>query len=182
MDLDPYRDTGKTCLGGGMDCPNASSLKHFWHVLSCIISVVCGKLEGPERSRTSAEPQRNSCIQKKLLALQSCSEISLVCCYCLSVTRTTETVLNWFSQKKNGKASPYNRKHLIILRGGLPTIGEWWLDIKWSVMHQTKWFRRRMILGMWANAQRDGRPAEYRWRPLFNATKFGWCPLLDAVQ
>ena len=24
-------------------------------------------------------------------------------------------------------------------------------------------------LEMWANAQRDGRPAEYRWRPLFNA-------------
>ena len=22
---------------------------------------------------------------------------------------------------------------------------------------------------MWANAQRDGRPAEYRWRPLFKA-------------
>ena len=22
---------------------------------------------------------------------------------------------------------------------------------------------------MWANAQRDGSPAEYRWRPLFNA-------------
>jgi len=28
-------------------------------------------------------------------------------------------------------------------------------------------------LDMWANAQRDGRPAEYRWRPLFNAAKFG---------
>ena len=26
---------------------------------------------------------------------------------------------------------------------------------------------------MWVNAQRDGRPAEYRWRPLFNAAKFG---------
>jgi len=26
---------------------------------------------------------------------------------------------------------------------------------------------------MWANAQRDGRPAEYRWHPLFNAAKFG---------
>jgi len=26
---------------------------------------------------------------------------------------------------------------------------------------------------MWANAQPDGRPAEYRWRPLFNAAKFG---------
>jgi len=32
---------------------------------------------------------------------------------------------------------------------------------------------------MWANDQRDGRPAEYRWRPLFNATKFGWRPLLE---
>ena len=28
-------------------------------------------------------------------------------------------------------------------------------------------------LEVWANAQRDGRPAEYRWRPLFNAAKFG---------
>jgi len=25
MDLDPYLDTGKTCLGGGMHCPTASS-------------------------------------------------------------------------------------------------------------------------------------------------------------
>jgi len=32
---------------------------------------------------------------------------------------------------------------------------------------------------MWANAQRDGHPAEYRWRPLFNAAKFGWRPLLE---
>jgi len=26
---------------------------------------------------------------------------------------------------------------------------------------------------MWANAQRDGRPAKHKWRPLFNAAKFG---------
>jgi len=26
---------------------------------------------------------------------------------------------------------------------------------------------------MWANAQRDGRPAEHRWRALFKATKSG---------
>ena len=26
---------------------------------------------------------------------------------------------------------------------------------------------------MWANAQRDGRPDEHWWRPLFNAAKFG---------
>jgi len=34
------------------------------------------------------------------------------------------------------------------------------------------------------NAQRDGRPAEYRWHPLFNAAKFGWRPLPEcrAVQ
>ena len=30
-----------------------------------------------------------------------------------------------------------------------------------------------IIIRMWANAQRDGRPAKYKWRPLFNATKFG---------
>jgi len=30
-----------------------------------------------------------------------------------------------------------------------------------------------VLTRMWANAQRDGRPAEYRWRPLFNAAKFG---------
>ena len=34
---------------------------------------------------------------------------------------------------------------------------------------------------MWGNAQRDGRPAEYRWRPLFNTAKFGWRPLLKCV-
>jgi len=31
---------------------------------------------------------------------------------------------------------------------------------------------------MWANAQRDGRPAEYTWHPVFNAVKFGSRPLL----
>jgi len=25
----------------------------------------------------------------------------------------------------------------------------------------------------WADAQRDGRPSEYRWRPLLNAAKIG---------
>jgi len=35
---------------------------------------------------------------------------------------------------------------------------------------------------MWANAKRDGRPAEYRWRPLFIAAKFGWRPVLHRVS
>jgi len=33
--------------------------------------------------------------------------------------------------------------------------------------------KKKENLEMWANAQRDGRPTEYRWRPLFNAAKFG---------
>ena len=33
---------------------------------------------------------------------------------------------------------------------------------------QARWKLTRM----WAIAQRDGRPAKYRWRPLFNAAKF----------
>jgi len=31
---------------------------------------------------------------------------------------------------------------------------------------------------LWANAQRDGRPADCRWRHLFNAAKFGGRRLL----
>jgi len=38
---------------------------------------------------------------------------------------------------------------------------------------------KRIETRMWANAQRDGRAAEYRWFPLFNAAKFGWRPLLE---
>jgi len=57
---------------------------------------------------------------------------------------------------------------------------------------------------MWANAQRDGRPAKYRWRPVLNAAnrrkciyiyiyslpaqvrakqceRFGWLPLSDVA-
>ena len=43
------------------------------------------------------------------------------------------------------------------------------------------WKKLKLECGR-ANTQPDGRPAEHRWRPLFNATKFGWRPLLDAVQ
>jgi len=45
-------------------------------------------------------------------------------------------------------------------------------------LHVTHWWHIGLSsrTRMWANAQRDGHPAEYRWRPLFNATKFGWRP------
>ena len=44
-----------------------------------------------------------------------------------------------------------------------------------SVVHSLQYKQTRM----WANAQRDGRPAEHRWRPLVNAAKFGLRPLLE---
>ena len=36
-----------------------------------------------------------------------------------------------------------------------------------------------IVTRMWANAQRDSRPAEYRRRPVLNAAKFGVRPLLE---
>ena len=42
--------------------------------------------------------------------------------------------------------------------------------------HSGNW--KHVILKMWANAQRDGRPVEHRWR-IFNAAKSGWRSLLD---
>jgi len=33
--------------------------------------------------------------------------------------------------------------------------------------------KKKKELEMWASAQRDGGPADHRWRALFNAAKFG---------
>ena len=33
-------------------------------------------------------------------------------------------------------------------------------------------YTKQYVTRLWANAQRDGRPAEYRWRPLFDAAEF----------
>jgi len=48
-----------------------------------------------------------------------------------------------------------------------------------AIMSQNIYTCSRFPTRMWANAQRDGRPAKRRWRPLFNAAKFGWRLLLD---
>ena len=47
-----------------------------------------------------------------------------------------------------------------------------WYTHQWSIQYK---YNTRMC----ANAQRDGRPAKYRWRPLFNAAQFGWRPILE---
>ena len=59
-----------------------------------------------------------------------------------------------------------------------------WKTVLYAKCHfrcprQRKQMKQNHQLEMSANAQRDGRPAEYRWRPLFNSAKFGWCPLLE---
>ena len=48
-------------------------------------------------------------------------------------------------------------------------------NVLWKV--SLAWHQNCIKTRMWANAQRDSYPAEYRWRPLFNAAKFGWRPL-----
>jgi len=50
-----------------------------------------------------------------------------------------------------------------------------WLDTRLPAVLQifSKSNSLQIKLEMWANAQSDGRPAEYRWRPLFNAANFG---------
>jgi len=53
-----------------------------------------------------------------------------------------------------------------------------WLHWERSVSFES-FHELLQLTRMWANAQRDGRPAEHRWRPLFNAAKFGWRWLLD---
>jgi len=55
------------------------------------------------------------------------------------------------------------------------------LSLNYNNLSISVTIRDQKKLEMWANA-RDGRPADYRWRPLFNAAKFGLRPLLDAVQ
>jgi len=42
-----------------------------------------------------------------------------------------------------------------------------------NVLVQRVFHHKIILTRMWASAKRDGRPAEYRWRPLFNAAKFG---------
>jgi len=47
-----------------------------------------------------------------------------------------------------------------------------------KLMTQSSNSRQKLECLLLANAQRNGRPAEYRWRPGLNAAKFGSRPLL----
>ena len=80
----------------------------------------------------------------------------------------------------------YNSGVNLPVQAGPKTVHFWCTTSMWH-------FKKKMKLEMWANGQRHGRPAEYRWRPLFsasvsftgllrryiNAVLFGWRPLLE---
>ena len=80
---------------------------------------------------------------------------------------------NWFMY-----VEVIGRRRFDVLEGHSVYLCQSHFNWKLSTEHTDKHNGTRM----WANAQRDGRPAQYRWCPLFNAVKFGWRPLLDAVQ
>jgi len=46
------------------------------------------------------------------------------------------------------------------------------IDIQSRTAEIRRGKKEKTELEMWANAQRDGRPVEDRWCPLFNAAKF----------
>jgi len=56
------------------------------------------------------------------------------------------------------------------------TLATWTQTLTPIHIHQSKdtYYKTKYTqLEMWANAQRDGRPAEHRWRPLFDAANSG---------
>ena len=85
------------------------------------------------------------------------------------------------------EVSEYRKAYwfLVVIMARLVTTYKIYKVHRCRIRHNKKPFfqlRNKYLTRMWANAQRDGRPAEHRWRPLFNAAMFGWHPLLDAVQ
>jgi len=55
-------------------------------------------------------------------------------------------------------------------------------SINWSGRELNHWISLHWVQvtkSLLKQYQYDGRPAEYRWRPLFNAAKIGWRPLLE---
>jgi len=132
-----------------------------------------------DRSQTNCRHKNATAVRTAINTSEGTTSSTHCCCCCFL---QSFTLLEWQDQqtgrnlcylypkvlslKQMGKKTKGRRRSLLIF-------GSWRLD----------WYNKKQIITrMWANAQPDGRPAEHRWRPLFNAAKFGWRPLLDAVQ
>jgi len=92
-------------------------------------------------------------------------------------------------QTYDGRASSYSeREHDFTFANNINHVQLTSYNIQLSEKHCTTTLNSGITIirtTMWANAQCDGyaqcdgRPAEYRWRPVFNAAKFGSRPLLE---
>ena len=74
--------------------------------------------------------------------------------------------------------TPNNDRHVKIIQTSEVDIKQWiQMQPRIIVTENKQWYKHSQTR-MWADAQRDGCPSKYRWRPLFNTAKFGWRPLL----
>ena len=90
-------------------------------------------------------------------------------------TTSSEAILPTLPKKNNVSTTVTNRPDWSVETRQYAHLSRYLISVD-HCRNAPEWTR------MWANTQPDGRPAEHRWRPLFNALKFGWRPLLDAVQ
>jgi len=86
-----------------------------------------------------------------------------------------QTLVKWRRPRYTWNAAIWTRQCLLIARSrcGLYFLASGRSSSTAAVPRVEERERISQQLEMWANAQPDGRPAEYRWRPLFNAAKFG---------
>ena len=104
--------------------------------------------------------------------------------------RTIQPHLCWTSFCLIPFISMYNQCYLYVshvqtIRVSAPTFTRWLPFHAATALHHLlknvvilQGTMTAAITRMWANAQRDGRPAEYKWRPLCNAARFACRPLL----
>jgi len=104
------------------------------------------------------------------------------CQYCPRYRKITPTVANLFTYLLHRITKTTELTKKVFLNS---IFNEMLLRTVCQVLCQThnQWIKqintRITSTRTWANAERDGRPAEYRWRPLFNAIKFGRRALLE---
>jgi len=117
-------------------------------------------------------PERVNNMKTRLIILCTC-----VCvCVCVCQSEVNESFLR---SVRNGNLS-VAREHLDYAGVHVATSNA----VSLRNCFYTSFVHNKKLLEMWANARRDGYPAEYkflRWRPLFNAAKFRWRHFVKSV-